>query len=179
MRRFPARTNQSQPDLLARAPSPPPVTPTHQDWGQPASSTPQAALPAFSYSSIAASNVRSHNGAPGSDTSVLDTTNGGSSHGNGSSFASDSLNPFKYSKELMIALYKPTGLPIEFERHAVMTSEDPLAPMSTLPFSEHEIKVQQSDLLYCTAAISSNRIASIMLRTPPLLSSLQWSGCPF
>ncbi|OAQ29796.1 hypothetical protein K457DRAFT_125681 [Linnemannia elongata AG-77] len=142
MRRFPARTSQSQPDLLTRASSPPPpVTPTHQDWGQPAPSASQAALPAFSYSSIAASNVRSHNGAPGSDTSVLDTTSGGSSNGNASSFASDSLNPFKYSKELMIALYKPTGLPIEFERHAVMTSEDPLAPMSTLPFSEHEIKL--------------------------------------
>ncbi|KAF9909138.1 hypothetical protein EC991_009048 [Linnemannia zychae] len=147
MRRFPARTSQSQPDLLARVPSPPPVTPTHQDWGQ---STPsaasQAALPAFSYSSIAASNVRSHNGAPGSDTSVSDISNGGNSNtsisnANGSGFASDSLNPFKYSKELMIALYKPTGLPIEFERHDVMTSEDSLAPMSTLPFSEHEIKL--------------------------------------
>lgn len=146
MRRFPARTSQSQPDLLARAPSPPPpVTPTHQDWGQPAPSAPQAALPAFSYSSIAASNVRSHNRAPSSETSVADTTNGGYSNGNGSSFASDSLNPFKYSKELMLALYKPTGLPIEFERHEVMTSVDPLAPMSTLPFSEHEIKVHQSD----------------------------------
>ncbi|KAG0378829.1 hypothetical protein BGX24_002680 [Mortierella sp. AD032] len=143
MRRFPARTSQSQPDLLARAPSPPPVTPTHQDWGQPApSSASQAALPAFSYSSIAASNVRSHNGVPGSDASVLDTTNGGnSSNGNDSNFASDSLNPFKYSKELMIALYKPTGLPIEFERHDVMTSQDPIAPMSTLPFSEHEVKL--------------------------------------
>jgi hypothetical protein len=71
--------------------------------------------------------------------------NGGFSNGNGSNFASDSLNPFKYSKELMLALYKPTGLPIEFERHEVMTSDDPLAPMSTLPFSEHEIKVHQSD----------------------------------
>ncbi|KAF9131889.1 hypothetical protein BGW39_001193 [Mortierella sp. 14UC] len=147
MRRFPARTSQSQPDQLARAPSPPPVTPTHQDWGQSTlSAASQAALPAFSYSSIAASNVRSHNGAPGLDISVSDTTNGGNnntsnSNGNGSSFASDSLNPFKYSKELMIALYKPTGLPIEFERHDVMTSEDPLAPMSTLPFSEHEIKL--------------------------------------
>ncbi|KAF9138245.1 hypothetical protein BGX30_009382 [Mortierella sp. GBA39] len=141
MRRFPARTSQSQPDLLARAPSPPPVAPTHQDWGQPALPASQAALPAFSYSSIAASNVRSHNGASSSDTSVLDTINDGSSNGNGPSFASDSLNPFKYSKELMIGLYKPTGLPIEFERHAVMTSEDPLAPMSTLPFSEHEIKL--------------------------------------
>ncbi|KAG0279836.1 hypothetical protein BGZ95_012135 [Linnemannia exigua] len=145
MRRFPARTSQSQPDLLARAPSPPPVTPTHQDWGQPApSSASQAALPAFSYSSIAASNVRPHNGVPGTDNSVSDTTNGDistSSNGNGSSFASDSLNPFKYSKELMIALYKPTGLPIEFERHDVMTSEDPIAPMSTLPFSEHEVKL--------------------------------------
>ncbi|KAF9108699.1 hypothetical protein BGX29_008231 [Mortierella sp. GBA35] len=141
MRRFPARTSQSQPDLLARAPSPPPATPPLQDWGQPAPSAPQTAMPAFSYSSIAASNVRSHNGAPGSDTSASDTAVGGNSNSNGASFASDSLNPFKYSKELMLALYRPTGLPIEFERHEYMTSEESLAPMSTLPFSDHEIKL--------------------------------------
>ncbi|KAF9928140.1 hypothetical protein FBU30_002596 [Linnemannia zychae] len=141
MRRFPARTTQSQPDLLASAPSPPPVTPTHQDWGQSTLSSSQGTTPAFSYSSIAASNVRSHGGAQSSDTSVSESANGGTSNGISSPFASDSLNPFKYSKELMLALYKPTGLPIEFERHDIMTSEEPIVPMSTLPFSEHEVKL--------------------------------------
>ncbi|CAO3569942.1 unnamed protein product [Mortierella alpina] len=51
------------------------------------------------------------------------------------------LNPFKYSKELMLSLYKPTGLPIEFERYEIMTSEESLKPMSSQPFSDQEQKL--------------------------------------
>ncbi|KAF9174569.1 hypothetical protein BGX20_010797 [Mortierella sp. AD010] len=140
MRRFPAKSNQSN-DQQVRAPSPPPASP-HQDWNQLASSG--AAMPAFSYSSIAASNVRSQNGASAQmssfDTSLSDGGSGGNSGVSGS-FAPDSLNPFKYSKELMLSLYKPTGLPIEFERHEYMTSEESLPPISFLQLSEQEVKL--------------------------------------
>lgn len=144
MRRFPARPSQSH-NENARAPSPPAIPPL-QDWSQPTpSAASAAALPAFSYSSIAASNVRSQNGTPGPtssfDASASDGGSGGHSGINTSSFSTDSLNPFKYSKELMLSLYRPTGLPIEFERHEYMTSEESLQPMSSLPFSEQELKV--------------------------------------
>ncbi|KAF9111961.1 hypothetical protein BGX27_004182 [Mortierella sp. AM989] len=144
MRRFPAKSNQST-DQHPRAPSPPPAASPHQDWNQPApSSTSAAAMPAFSYSSIAASNVRSQNGASGQtssfDASLSDGGSGGTS-GVSSSYAPDSLNPFKYSKDLMLSLYRPTGLPIEFERHEYMTSEESLAPISFLQLSEQEVKL--------------------------------------
>src|SRR5688572_8494643 len=117
MRRFPAKSSQPQTDVQARAPSTPPAALPLQDWNQPASAS-SAALPAFSYSSIAASNVRSQNGASGAasaqDSSATEGGMGGNGASGSSSFATDSLNPFKYSKELMLSLYKPTGLPIEF-----------------------------------------------------------------
>ncbi|KAF9205718.1 hypothetical protein BGZ49_003653 [Haplosporangium sp. Z 27] len=147
MRRFPAKSNLST-DQHARAPSPPPSA-SHQDWSQPPNSATSAtsaaaAIPAFSYSSIAASNVRSQNGASGQsssyDASPSDGLNG-SNTGVTSSLAPDSLNPFKYSKDLMLSLYRPTGLPIEFERHEYMTSEDSLPPISFLQLSEQEVKL--------------------------------------
>ncbi|KAF9571787.1 hypothetical protein EC968_010658 [Mortierella alpina] len=141
MRRFPAKSTQQQADLQARAP--PPAAPPVQDWNQ-SVPTASAALPAFSYSSIAASNVRSQNGASGTASAQDSSASEGGMGGNGasgSSFATDSLNPFKYSKELMLSLYKPTGLPIEFEQYEIMTSEESLKPMSSLPFSEQEQKL--------------------------------------
>ncbi|KAF9966573.1 hypothetical protein BGZ70_001934 [Mortierella alpina] len=141
MRRFPAKSSQSQTDLQARAP--PPAAPPLQDWNQPAPAA-SATLPAFSYSSIAASNVRSQNGASGAasaqDSAAVDGGMGGNGASGSSSFATDSLNPFKYSKELMLSLYKPTGLPIEFEQYEIMTSEESLKPMSSQPFSDQEQK---------------------------------------
>ncbi|KAF9286198.1 hypothetical protein BGZ68_003143 [Mortierella alpina] len=141
MRRFPAKSSQPQTDLQARAP--PPAAPPLQDWTQSAPAA-SAALPAFSYSSIAASNVRSQNGASGTASAQDSSATDGGAGGNGasgSSFATDSLNPFKYSKELMLSLYKPTGLPIEFERYEIMTSEESLKPMSSQPFSDQEQKL--------------------------------------
>ncbi|KAF9437803.1 hypothetical protein BGZ76_011045 [Entomortierella beljakovae] len=141
MRRFPAKSNQSA-DQNPRAPSPP--ASSHQDWNQPASSSTSSAMPAFSYSSIAASNVRSQNGAS-SQTSSFEASQsdgaGVNSSGTASNFGADSLNPFKYSKDLMLQLYKPTGLPIEFERHEYMTSEESLPPISFQKFSEQEVKL--------------------------------------
>ncbi|CAJ0834658.1 2769_t:CDS:10 [Entrophospora sp. SA101] len=51
------------------------------------------------------------------------------------------LNPFKYSKEYMLKLYKPVGLPLEFERHEYVTSEEPLQPMATIALTEQEQKL--------------------------------------
>ena len=52
------------------------------------------------------------------------------------------LNPFKYSKEFMLKLYKPVGLPLEFERHEYVTSEEALQPMAMIVLTEQEQKVQ-------------------------------------
>ncbi|KAF9409148.1 hypothetical protein BGZ94_002043 [Podila epigama] len=153
MRRFPAKTTQPANDLLPRAPSP-----VQDAWGQPTSSQQHqhqhqhqqqhqqqqplqqhhqsaqstghpGSAPAFSYSSVAANNVRSQNGPSSIEPVHLDST------------PSDTLNPFKYSKELMLSLYKPVGFPIEFERHEYATSEEALQPMSSQPFSDQEIKI--------------------------------------
>ncbi|KAF9104960.1 hypothetical protein BGX29_000934 [Mortierella sp. GBA35] len=151
MRRFPAKSgsasaHSSQHDLLPRAPSP------LQDWGQLAGQSAGLPLtpgsgnggnssggPAFSYSSVAATNARSLNG-PSSSGTVLSA---GSYEVplSESIIPSDTLNPFKYSKELMLSLFKPVGFPIEFERHEYATSEDALLPMSSQPFSDQEIKI--------------------------------------
>jgi hypothetical protein len=93
--------------------------------------------PAFSYSSVAATNARSLNG-PSSATLSTSSYEAPLSE----SMASDMLNPFKYSKDLMLSLFKPVGFPIEFERHEYATSEDALMPMSSQPFSDQEIKVR-------------------------------------
>ncbi|KAK3844160.1 MAG: hypothetical protein J3R72DRAFT_473419 [Linnemannia gamsii] len=147
MRRFPAKTtsasaHSSQHDLLPRAPSP------LQDWGQLAGQSTGSVMtpgaisggghpngPAFSYSSVAATNARSLNGP----SSALPAGSYEAPHSEG--IASDTLNPFKYSKDLMLSLFKPVGFPIEFERHEYATSEDALLPMSSQPFSDQEIKI--------------------------------------
>ncbi|KAI8360367.1 hypothetical protein B0O80DRAFT_202709 [Mortierella sp. GBAus27b] len=139
MRRFPARPSQSLSEN--RPPSPPPASSLH-DWNQPSPATSASTMPAFSYSSIAASNVRSQNGTPGPSSFDVSATDPASANPNSTpGFSTDSLNPFKYSKELMLSLYRPSGLPIEFERHEYMTSEESLQPMSSLPFSEQELKL--------------------------------------
>ncbi|CAI2169903.1 14834_t:CDS:10 [Funneliformis geosporum] len=51
------------------------------------------------------------------------------------------LNPFKYSKEFMLKLYKPVGLPLEFERHEYVTSEEALQPMAMIVLTEQEQKL--------------------------------------
>ncbi|KAF9966923.1 hypothetical protein BGZ70_000723 [Mortierella alpina] len=127
MRRFPSKTNSSSASPFLQ-----------DDWSQPApGSTPgnatagNAGAAAFSYSSVAANNVRSgiSSTVPAFETSASDH------------LPSDTLNPFKYSKELMLSLFKPAGFPIEFERHEYATNEDALMPMSSQPFSDQEIKI--------------------------------------
>ncbi|KAJ1923317.1 kinesin-like protein [Tieghemiomyces parasiticus] len=50
----------------------------------------------------------------------------------------DHLNPFRYSRELMLSLYKPVNLPLEFERHEYITSDEPLEPMANVLLTEKE-----------------------------------------
>ncbi|CAG8719692.1 4663_t:CDS:2, partial [Racocetra fulgida] len=74
------------------------------------------------------------------------------------------LNPFKYSKEFMIKLYKPVGLPLEFERHEYITSEEPLQPMALIVPTEQEQKLLSgasvnSDL---TRRIASNNPGGVI-----------------
>ncbi|KAF9956161.1 hypothetical protein BGZ72_002987 [Mortierella alpina] len=126
MRRFPSKTNSSSSSAFLQ-----------DDWGQPApgsvpgNATAGSAGAAFSYSSVAANNVRS-----GISSTVPSFETSPSDH-----LPSDTLNPFKYSKELMLSLFKPAGFPIEFERHEYATNEDALMPMSSQPFSDQEIKI--------------------------------------
>ncbi|KAF0498505.1 gyf domain protein [Gigaspora margarita] len=56
-------------------------------------------------------------------------------------FNVSALNPFKYSKEFMIKLYKPVGLPLEFEWHEYITSKELLQPMTLIIPTEQEQKV--------------------------------------
>ncbi|KAJ1962533.1 kinesin-like protein, partial [Dispira parvispora] len=53
----------------------------------------------------------------------------------------DQLNPFRYSRELMLSLYKPANVPVEFERHEYITSDQPLEPMAHIPMTEEETKL--------------------------------------
>ncbi|CAG8546061.1 8914_t:CDS:10 [Ambispora gerdemannii] len=88
----------------------------------------------FSWSSVAAANSnntvssRTLHNEPSEKTDVP----GG---------AESALSPFKYSKEFMLKFYKPVGLPLEFERHEYVTSDEPLPPMALLSYTEQEQKL--------------------------------------
>ncbi|CAG8481447.1 14448_t:CDS:10 [Ambispora leptoticha] len=88
----------------------------------------------FSWSSVAAANSnnivssRALHNEPSEKTDVP----GG---------AESALSPFKYSKEFMLKFYKPVGLPLEFERHEYVTSDEPLPPMALLSYTEQEQKL--------------------------------------
>ncbi|KAJ9075615.1 kinesin-like protein [Entomophthora muscae] len=68
---------------------------------------------------------------------------------------SDSLNPFHYSKELMLSLYRPTEAPLDFERHEYVCSEETLPPMAHYPLTEAE-----------SALLATGQINSIARRNP-------------
>jgi len=110
----------AKPDLTPKAPSPPPA------------SRPLPA-PAHSYSSVAANNVRSQNGGE-SGNPAFENDFGSSG--------------FMYSKEMMISLYRPSPMPIEFEKYDIMTSEESLLPMSSQPLTEQEIKVMPASRFF-------------------------------
>src|SRR6266540_5918727 len=89
---------------------------------------------AFSWSSVAAANS---NNTMSSRSLHTETSEKSDLPGAGES----ALNPFKYSKEFMLKLYKPVGLPLEFERHEYVTSEEALQPMAMIVLTEQEQKV--------------------------------------
>ncbi|CAG8516527.1 1684_t:CDS:10, partial [Funneliformis caledonium] len=88
----------------------------------------------FSWSSVAAANSNNTT----SNRSILNEMSEKSEvPGAGES----ALNPFKYSKEFMLKLYKPVGLPLEFERHEYVTSEEAIQPMAMIVLTEQEQKL--------------------------------------
>ncbi|KAJ1973532.1 kinesin-like protein, partial [Dimargaris xerosporica] len=63
----------------------------------------------------------------------------------------DHLNPFRYSRELMLSLYKPANLPLDFERHDCITSEESLPPMANIPLTPDE------EALFSGASVNSHQ----------------------
>ena len=95
-------------------------------------SAPQSTPTAFSYSSIAANHQAKAD--PGSNT--------GFGASNSDLTSDDQLNPFKYSREYMLAVYKSSvALPLEFERHEYVTSEENMEPVAHSGMTELEKKV--------------------------------------
>lgn len=88
----------------------------------------------FSWSSVAAANSNN-------TTSSRSLHNEASEKSDVPGAGDSALNPFKYSKEFMLKLYKPVGLPLEFERHEYVTSEEALQPMAMIVLTEQEQKV--------------------------------------
>jgi hypothetical protein len=50
-------------------------------------------------------------------------------------------NPYKYSKEFMLNLYKPYAVPVEIEKHEYVIVEECQQPLAKAPLSENEKKV--------------------------------------
>ncbi|KAG2179079.1 hypothetical protein INT43_001929 [Umbelopsis isabellina] len=50
-------------------------------------------------------------------------------------------NPYKYSKEFMLSLFKPYALPVEIERHEYVVVEDCQQPLAKVELTEHEKKL--------------------------------------
>ncbi|ORX98569.1 hypothetical protein K493DRAFT_313590 [Basidiobolus meristosporus CBS 931.73] len=89
----------------------------------------------FTYSTIAATNTSRRNTL--NQESPEDLLKGYTSESN----LDDQLNPFKYSKELMLSLYKHVPMPLDFERHEYVTSEESLQPMASISLDENEKKL--------------------------------------
>ncbi|KAM3582122.1 kinesin-like protein [Umbelopsis sp. WA50703] len=50
-------------------------------------------------------------------------------------------NPYKYSKEFMLNLFKPYALPVEIERHEYVVVEECQQPLAKVELTEHEKKL--------------------------------------
>lgn len=60
-----------------------------------------------------------------------------------SSFSQDDQqdNPYKYSKDLMLSLFKPYALPVEIEKHEYVIVDECQQPLGKVELSESEKKV--------------------------------------
>lgn len=58
-----------------------------------------------------------------------------------SAFGASTENPYKYSKEFMLSLYRPVDPPADFERHEYVAVEESQGPLSFVELSEEEKKV--------------------------------------
>lgn len=52
-----------------------------------------------------------------------------------------SNNPYKYSKDFMLSLYRPMEMPADFERHEYVAVEESQGPLSFVDLTEEEKKV--------------------------------------
>ncbi|ORX93137.1 hypothetical protein K493DRAFT_316136 [Basidiobolus meristosporus CBS 931.73] len=94
--------------------------------------------PTFSYSSVAA-NSRT-NSRRNTLTQIEGVEEELKNSANDVHFV-DQLNPFKYPKDFMLSLYKPVGLPLDFEKHEYVTSDECLPPMASIELTEQEKKL--------------------------------------
>ncbi|KAI8098329.1 uncharacterized protein B0P05DRAFT_7043 [Gilbertella persicaria] len=73
---------------------------------------------------------------------ALSKHNGSSEFLDSLPFEQQSDNPFKYSKEFMLGLYKPTlQLPSDFQQHEYATSQEPIVPLAFEELTETEKKL--------------------------------------
>ncbi|KAL1924557.1 uncharacterized protein VTP21DRAFT_4211 [Calcarisporiella thermophila] len=121
MRRFPKSSTGDS--TAARSGSP---------TSQNASSLPNASSSqqSFSYSSIAAGSSNARQGTEIVENKLTSDVT-----------ITDKLNPFKYSRELMLSLFKASEIPLEFERYECVTAEEGFPPLSLIPMTEEEKKL--------------------------------------
>ncbi|OZJ04834.1 hypothetical protein BZG36_02325 [Bifiguratus adelaidae] len=84
------------------------------------------------------------------------TLHNGGDHGLTTSSA-DNLNPFKYSKEIMLSLFKPSTLPAEFEQHEYVTVLEAMEPLAFVPMSDAEKKLSSSSINSETRRVPINQ----------------------
>lgn len=61
-------------------------------------------------------------------------------------FEENNINAFKYSKEYMLSLYKPSPqLPSDFQQHEYVTVEESLPPLAFDELTEIEKKVRKKE----------------------------------
>ncbi|KAJ1674536.1 kinesin-like protein, partial [Spiromyces aspiralis] len=52
----------------------------------------------------------------------------------------DQLNPFRYSRDFILGLFKQTDIPIDFKEHDIVTRKEAKPPMGLKPMTEEESK---------------------------------------
>lgn len=65
--------------------------------------------------------------------------------------SAECLNPFLYTREYMLSLYRPSAAPLDFESHEYVHCEEPLPPMAHFPLSEAESALLASGHVNSTA----------------------------
>ncbi|KAG5462712.1 MAG: hypothetical protein BJ554DRAFT_3922, partial [Olpidium bornovanus] len=58
---------------------------------------------------------------------------GGTGGGGSGGLPADDVHPFRYSREMMLSMFRPVPLPLDFAVHEYVTSEGPIPPVSFSP----------------------------------------------